>query len=128
MFSPVSFVLIVTAEQFSKGEVILHVTGRLKREYGARVLISELQEFVVGHTSRIVMFTVLVIVKLWNNGSSDLLVVAFMELSTQQMRFARWICLLNALVLLDMILSCGRSKYLLSSLFAEYILFPFFTA
>ena len=120
--------MIVTAEQFSKGEVILHVTGRLKREYGARVLISELQEFVVGHISRIVMFTVLVIVKLWNNGSSDLLVVAFMELSTQQMRFARWICLLNALALLDMMLSCGRSKYLLSLLFAGYILFPFFTA
>ena len=128
MFSPVLFVLIVTAEQFSNGEVILHVTGRLNWEYGARILSSELQEFVVGHTSRIVMFIVLAIVKLWNNGSSDLLVVAFMELSTQQMRLARRICLLKALAPLEMILVCGRSRYLLSSLFAGYILFPFLTA
>ena len=128
MFSPVLFVLIVTAEQFSSGEVILHVTGRLNWEYGARILSSELQEFVVGHTSRTVMFNVLAIVKFWNSGSSDLLVVTFMELSTQQMRLARRICPLKALALLEMILVCGRSRYLLSSLFAGYILFPFLTA
>ena len=128
MFSPVLFVLIVTAEQFSKGEVILHVTGRLNWECGARILSSELHEFVVGHTSRRVMFVVLAIVKLWNKGSSELLVVAFMELSIQQMRLARRICLLKALALLEMIFVCGRSRYLLSSLFAGYILFPFLTA
>ena len=126
--SPVLFVLIETAEQFSIGEVILHVTGRLNWDSGAKVLSLELQEFVVGHTSRTVMFIVLAIVKFWNNGSSDLLVVAFMELSTQQMRLARRICLLKALALLEMILVCGRSRYLLSSLFAGYILFPFLTA
>ena len=74
------------------------------------------------------MFVVLAIVKLWNNGSSELLVVAFMELSTQQMRLARRICLLKALALLEMTFVCGRSRYLLSSLFAGYILFPFLTA
>ena len=126
--SPVLFVLIETAEQFSIGEVILHVTGRLNWDSGAKVLSSELQEFVVGHTSRTVMFIVLAIVKFWNNGSSDLLVVTFMELSTQQMRLARRICPLKALALLEMILFCGRSRYLLSSLFAGYILFPFLTA
>ena len=80
MCSPVLFVLIETAEQFSIGEVILHVTGRLNWESGARVLSSELQEFVVGHTSRIVMFVVPAMVKFWNKGSSDLLVVTFKRL------------------------------------------------
>ena len=88
----------------------------------------ELQEFAVGHTSRTVMFIVLAIVKFWNNGSSDLLVVTFMELSTQQMRLARTICPLKALALFEMMLFCGRRRYLLSSLFARYILFPFLTA
>ena len=63
MCSPVLFVLIETAEQFSIGELILHVTGRLNWESGAKVLSSELQEFVVGHTSRTVMFVVPAIVK-----------------------------------------------------------------
>ena len=126
MFSPVSFVLIVTAEQFSKGDVILHVTGSSKWECGASVLVLELHEFFVGHDSIIVRLSELVIVKLWKSGSSDWLVVAFMELSTQQIRFTRWISLLNAFVWLDTMLSCGRSKYLLFSLFTGYILFPFF--
>ena len=119
--SPVLFVLIETAEQFSSGEVILHVTGRLNWESGAKVLSSELQEFVVGHTSRTVMFVVPAIVKFWNNGSSDLLVVTFMELSTQHRRLARRICLLKAVALFEMTLFCGRSRYLLSSLFAGYL-------
>ena len=128
MFSPVLFVLIVTAEQFSNGEVILHVTGRLNWESGAKVLSSELQEFVVGHTSRIVMFVVPVRVKSWNKGSSELLVVIFMELSTQHMRLAMRACLLKTVALFEMTLFWGRSRYLLSSLFAGYILFPFLTA
>ena len=126
VFSPVSFDFIVTAEQFSLGDVILHVTGRLKRVWGASVFVLELHEFAVGHDSIIVRLSELVMVKLWNSGSSDWLVVAFMELSTQQIRFTRLISLLNAFVWLDMMLSSGRSKYLLSSLFTGYILFSFF--
>ena len=71
------------------GDVILHVTGRLKWEYGASVFALELHEFFVGHDSIIDRLFELVIVKLWKSGSSDWLVVAFMELSTQQILFTR---------------------------------------
>ena len=126
MFSSVSFVFNVTAEQFSLGDVILHVIGSSKWEYGASVISLELHEFSVGHDSIIVRLSELVIVKLWKSGSLDWLVVAFMELSTQQILFTRWISLLNALVWFDTVLSCGRSKFLLVSLFTGYKLFPFF--
>ena len=128
MCSPVLFVLSDTAEQFSIGDVILHVTGRLNLDSGAKVLSSVLQEFVVGHTSMIVMLVVPVRVKFWNKGSSESLVVIFMELSTQHMRLAMRACLLKTVALFEMTLFWGRSRYLLSSLFAEYIRFPFLTA
>ena len=94
MCSPVLLVLSGIAEQFSMGDVILHVTGRLNLDSGARVLSLVLQEFVVGHTSMIVMLVVPVSVKSWNKGSSELLVVIFMELSTQHMRLVMRACLL----------------------------------
>ena len=94
MCSPVLFVLSGIAEQFSMGDVILHVTGRLNLDSGARVLSSVLQEFAVGHTSMIVMLVMPVRVKSWNKGSSELLVVIFMELSTQHMRLVMRACLL----------------------------------
>ena len=128
MLSPVLFVLIVTAEQFSSGDVILHVTGRLKWVWGASVLILELHEFAVGQDSIIVMLSGLLMLKLWNRGSSDWLVVASMDLSAQQIRFSRLTSLLNAFVWSDMMLFSGRSKYLLSSLFTGYILFSVFIA
>ena len=128
VFSPVLLDLIETAEQFSMGEVILHVTGRLICESGVKTLSLELQDVVVGQISRIVKFVVPVILKFWNNGSSDVPVVMFMELSTQHRRLARRISLSKTVVLFEMTLSCGRSRYLLSSLFAGYILFPFRTA
>ena len=125
MFSPVSFDFKVTAEQFSLGDVILHVTGSSKWECGASVLVLVLYEFFVGQDSIMVRLSELVMVKLWKSGSSDWLEVAIMELSTQQILFTRWISLLNAFVWLDTMLSCGRSRYLLLSLFAGYNLFPF---
>ena len=94
MCSPVLFVLSDIAEQFSIGDVILHVTGRLNLDSGAKVLSSVLQEFVVGHISMIVMLVVPVRVKSWHKGSSELLVVIFMELSTQHMRLVMRACLL----------------------------------
>ena len=126
MFSPVSFDFNVTAEQFSLGDVILHVTGSSKWECGASVLVLVLHEFFVGHDSIMVRLSELVMVKLWKSGSSDWLEVAIMELSTQQILFTRWISLLNAFVWLDTMLFSGRSRYLLLSLFAGYNLFPFF--
>ena len=125
MFSPVSFDFNVTAEQFSLGDVILHVTGSSKWECGANVLVLVLHEFFVGQDSIMVRLSELVMVKLWKSGSSDWLEVAIMELSTQQILFTRWISLLNAFVWLDTMLSCGRSRYLLLSLLAGYNLFPF---
>ena len=126
VFSPVSFDFIVTAEQFSLGDVILHVTGRLKRVCGASVFVLGLHEFAVGQDSIMVMLSGLLMLKLWNRGSVDGLVVAFMDLSAQQIRFTRLTSLLNAFVWSDMMLFSGRSKYLLSSLFTGYILFSFF--
>ena len=128
MCSPVLFVLSDIAEQFSIGDVILHVTGRLNLDSGARVLSLVLQEFVVGHTSMIVMLVMPVRVKSWNKGSSELLVVIFMELSTQHMRLVMRACLLETVALFEMILFWGRSRYLLSLLSIEYIRFPFLTA
>ena len=110
MFSPVSFDLIVTAEQFSSGDVILHVTGRLKWVWGASVLVLELHEFVVGHDSIMVILFGLVMLKLWNRGSLVWWVVAFMDLSAQQIRLTKLISLLNAFVWSAMILFLGRSK------------------
>ena len=126
MFSPVSFDFNVTAEQFSLGDVILHVTGSSKWECGANVLVLVLHEFFVGQDSIMVRLSELVMVKLWKSGSSDWLEVAIMELSTQQILFTRWISLLNAFVWLDTMLSCGRSRYLLLSVLTGYNLFPFF--
>ena len=128
MFSPVSFDLIVTEEQFSFGDVILHVTGRLKWVWGASVLILELHEFAVGQDSIMVMLFGLLRLKLWNRGSLDWLVVASMDLSAQQIHFTKLTSLLNAFVWSAMMLFSGRSKYLLSSLFTGYILFPVFIA
>ena len=128
VFSPVLLDLIETAEQFSIGDVILHVTGRLICEIGAKTLSSDLQDVRVGQVSRIVKFVVPVMLKFWNNGSSDVPVVMFMELSTQHRHLARRISLLKAVAMFEMTLFCGRSRYLLSSLFAGYILFPFRTA
>ena len=125
MFSPVSFDFNVTAEQFSLGDVILHVTGSSKWECGANVLVLVLHEFFVGQDSIMVRLSELVMVKLWKSGSSAWLEVAIMELSTQQILFTRCISLLNAFVWLDTMLSCGRSRYLLLSLLAGYNLFPF---
>ena len=89
MFSPVSFDFNVTAEQLSLGDAILHVSGSSNLEWGASVLALELHEFLVGHNSMIDRLFELVIVKLWKSGSSDWLVVAIMELSTQQILFTR---------------------------------------
>ena len=89
MFSPVSFDFNVTAEQFSLGDVILHVTGSSKWECGASVLALELHEFFVGHDSIIVKLSEPVIEKLWKSGSSDWLVVAIMDWSAQQIRFTK---------------------------------------
>ena len=71
MFSPVSFDFNVTAEQFSLGDVILHVTGSSKWECGASVFVLVLHEFFVGHDSIMVRLSELVMVKLWKSGSSD---------------------------------------------------------
>jgi hypothetical protein len=120
--------LIETAEQFSMGDVILHVTGRLICEIGAKILSSDFQDVRVGQVSRIVKFVVPVMLKFWNNGSSDVPVVMFMELSAQHRRLARRIFPLKAVALFEMTLFCGRSKYLLPLLFVGYILFPFRTA
>lgn len=125
VFSPVLLDLIETAEQFSMGEVILHVTGKLIWESGAKILSLELQDVDVGQISRIVKFVVPAIFKFWNIGSSDVPVVMFMELSTQHRRLARRIPLLKAVALFEMTLFCGRSRYLFPLLFAGYILFPF---
>ena len=54
----------------------------------------------------------LAIVKLWNRGSSDWLVEAFMDCSSQQVLFTKYISWLNAFVDLDMISSWGMSRYL----------------
>ena len=86
----------------------------------------ELHESAVGQDSIMVRLLELLMVKLWNSGSSDWLVVAFMELSAQQIRFARWITLLNAFVWLDMMLFSGSNKYLLLSLFTGYMMFSLF--
>ena len=86
----------------------------------------ELHESAVGQDSIMVRLLELLMVKLWNSGSSDWLVVAFMELSAQQIRFARWITLLNAFVWLDMMLFSGSSRYLLLSLFTGYMMFSLF--
>ena len=86
----------------------------------------ELHESAVGQDSIMVRLLKLLMVKLWNSGSSDWLVVAFMELSAQQIRFARWITLLNAFVWLDMMLFSGSNKYLLLSLFTGYMMFSLF--
>ena len=86
----------------------------------------ELHESAVGQDSIMVRLLKLLMVKLWNSGSSDWLVVAFMELSAQQIRFARWIILLNAFVWLDMMLFSGSNKYLLLSLFTGYMMFSLF--
>ena len=98
VFSPVLFDLIVTAEQFSSGDVILHVTGRLKWVWGASVLILELHEFMSGHDSIMVILFGLVMLKLWNRGSLFWWVVAFMDLAAQQIRLTKLISLLNAFV------------------------------
>ena len=126
VFSPVLFDLIVTAEQFSSGDVILHVTGRLNWVWGASVLILELHEFISGHDSIMVMLFGLVMLKLWNRGSLFWWVVAFMDLSAQQIRLTKLISLLNAFVWSAMILFLGRSKYLVSLLFTGIILSPVF--
>ena len=128
MFSPVSFDFNVTAEQFSLGDVILHVTGSSKWECGASVLVLELHEFAVGQDSMIVMLSELLMLKLWNRGSLDWLVVASIDLSAQQIRFTKLISLLNAFVWSAMMLFSGRSKYLHSSLFTGNILFPVLTS
>ena len=128
VFSPVLLDLIETAEQFSMGDAILHVTGRLICEIGAKTLSSDLQDVSVGQVSRIVKFVVPVMLKFWNNGSSDVPEVMFMELSAQHRRLARRIFLLKVVTLLEMTLFCGRSKYLLPLLFIGYILFPFWIA
>ena len=86
----------------------------------------KLHESAVGQDSIMVRLLELLMVKLWNSGSSDWLVVAFMELSAQQIRFARWITLLNAFVWLDMMLFSGSNKYLLLSLFTGYMMFSLF--
>ena len=127
MFSPVLLDLIETAEQFSIGDVILHVTGRLICEIGAKTVSLDLQDVSVGQVSRIVKFVSPLMLKFWNNGSSDVLVVIFVDLSAQHRRLARRNFLLKVLILLEMTSFCGISKYLLPVLFVGYILFPFWT-
>ena len=127
MFSPVLLDLIETAEQFSIGDVILHVTGRLICEIGANTVSLDLQDVSVGQVSRIVKLVFPLMLKFWNNGSSDVLVVMFVDLSAQHRRLARRNCLLKVLILLEMTSFCGISKYLLPVLFVGYILFPFRT-
>ena len=125
VFSPVLLDLIETAEQFSMGDVILHVTGRLICEVGAKTLSSELHDVSVGQVSSIVKFVLPVMLKFWNSGSSDVLVIIFMDLSAQHRRLARRIFLLKVVTLLDMTSFCGISKYRFPVLFVGYILSPF---
>ena len=86
---------------------------------------SELHDVSVGQVTSIVTFVLPVMLKFWNSGSSDVLVIIFMDLSAQHRRLARRICPLKVVILLDMISFCGISKYLLPVLFVGYILFPF---